>query len=98
MSHCRKLLRGASFIVQILQVMEEPEVVEEAPAAEVSESLVGLMGAFDKLKEAVGYGGENNEFNEIERFVQDIEQENAKLRQHAEDAIVVSGAALNESC
>lgn len=53
---------------------------------ELSESLAGLVGAFDKLKETMGYEGGDDE---IERFMHDIQIENNKLRQHAEDAIMV---------
>lgn len=65
---------------------------------EVSQSLVGLMGAFDKLKEAVGYSGEDNgEFAALEHFVQEIENENAQLRMHAVEAIQVASQLREEN-
>lgn len=59
---------------------------DERSEPELSESLAGLVGAFDKLKETMGYEGGDDE---IERFVNNIQMENNKLRQHAEDAIMV---------
>ena len=71
--------------------MSETGAPEGGEAPEVSQGLVGLMGAFDALKDAVGYGGQDSaELAQIEHFVQEIEAENIKLRQHAEDAIIVS--------
>ena len=65
---------------------------------EVSQSLVGLMGAFDKLKEAVGYSGEDSgHLAAIEHFVQEIENENALLRMHAMEAIQVAEDLRHEN-
>ena len=52
----------------------------------VSESLEGLVGALDKLKQSLGYG---DEFALVEQHVQELQQENEELRQFAEAAILV---------
>lgn len=68
------------------------EDVEDAP--ELSESLVGLVGAFDRLKETMGFAEDGDEqMQEIQKFVEEIQSENMKLRQHAEDAIFVRAVA-----
>ncbi len=66
---------------------------------EVSQSLVGLMGAFENLKQAVGYsaGQENEQFADIEHFIQEMEAENAQLRLHAVEAIQVAESLREEN-
>jgi len=79
-----------------------PEIVEESAGLEiadvpvvpeVSHGLEGLLGAFEKLKEGLGLG--NQDLSQFEHFIQDIEAENAVLRQHAEDAITVSTVEIH---
>ena len=56
------------------------------------------MGAFDKLKDAVGYSGEDSaEFAALEHFVQEIEAENTQLRMHAVAAIQVAEEMREEN-
>ena len=71
-------------ITKIVMMGSEESEVEKVP--ELSESLVGLLGAFDRLQDTVGY---DEEMKEVQKFVEDIQNENLRLRQHAEDAILV---------
>ena len=80
----------------VLQEQEE-EFLEQSSLPEplLSESLVGLVGAFDRLKQTMGYTGESNSEEdenmlEIQRYVNRIREENETLRQHAEDAIMMA--------
>lgn len=72
----------------------EEEGVVELPAEEplLSESLVGLFGAFDKLKETMGFseGDADENFTKIQEYVENIRRENDMIRQHAEDAITMA--------
>lgn len=73
----------------------EKEVVVGRPHPEeplLSESLVGLFGAFDKLKETTGFsdGGQDENVAKIQEYVENIREENEMLRQHAEDAITMA--------
>ena len=78
-------------------VVASPSGDKDEP--EVSQSLVGLMGAFENLKQAVGYtaGQESEEFAAIEHFVQEMEAENAQLRMHAVEAINVAERLREEN-
>lgn len=69
---------------------EEGSTTLEEPL--LSESLVGLIGAFDKLKETMGYSEGNQDENmiQIQSYVESIRDENETLRQHAEDAITMA--------
>jgi len=73
---------------------EQEERVVDLPAEEplLSESLVGLFGAFDKLKETMGYSEDAADENvtKIQEYVENIRRENDMLRQHAEDAITMA--------
>ncbi|KAG7671209.1 hypothetical protein Ndes2526B_g02324 [Nannochloris sp. 'desiccata'] len=66
---------------------------------EVSQSLVGLMGAFENLKQAVGYSAaqESEEFAEFQHFIQEMEAENTQLRMHAVEAIQVAERLREEN-
>ena len=68
--------------------MESDE--EQEPA--LSESLVGLVGAFDRLKETMGLDGdgESESMLQIDSYVSGIRDENEELRRHAEDAITMA--------
>lgn len=70
---------------------------EELAARDVSKSLMGLLGAFDHLKEAVGYSKESAEFAAIDHFVREIEAENSQLTSHAVDAIQVAERLKEEN-
>lgn len=59
---------------------------EGAALNPVSESLEGLVGALDKLKQSLGYG---DEFALVEQHISELQQENEELRQFAEEAIMV---------
>lgn len=66
---------------------------------EVSQSLVGLMGAFENLKQAVGYSADQDseEFAEFQHFVHEMEAENTQLRLHAVEAIQVAERLREEN-
>lgn len=66
---------------------------------EVSQSLVGLMGAFENLKQAVGYSADQDseEFAEFQHFIQEMEAENTQLRLHAVEAIQVAERLREEN-
>lgn len=71
----------------------EDGVVEKTPGEPLlSESLVGLFGAFDKLKETMGYseGTEDENVAKIQLYAENVREENEMLRQHAEDAITMA--------
>ena len=63
---------------------------EQEPA--LSESLAGLVGAFDRLKETVGLDevGESESMLQIDSYVSGIRDENEELRRHAEEAITMA--------
>ena len=57
---------------------------------ELSESLVGLVGAFDRLKADMGLESGAESMLQIESYVSGVRDENEELRQHAEDAITMA--------
>ena len=63
---------------------------EQEPA--LSESLVGLVGAVDRLKETMGIEdqAESESMMQIESYVSGIRDENEELRRHAEEAITMA--------
>lgn len=68
---------------------EEEDQYESVP--ELSESLAGLVGAFDRFKQTMGYSEDSEDaaMAQIQNFVNDVQEENITLRRHAEDAIMV---------
>ncbi len=67
-------------------------VLDEEQEPALSESLAGLVGAFDRLKETMGLDehGESESMLQIDSYVSGIRDENEELRRHAEDAIMMA--------
>lgn len=65
---------------------------------QVSESLAGLMKAFDALKTDVGYGGwDEDKLGAFEKHLAEVESENIRLREDAEDIILVAQQLREEN-
>jgi hypothetical protein len=91
-SHCFSTDTPRSDIDETMAEHLDESLPHDGAEPEVSQSLVGLMGAFENLKQAVGYSAdqENEQFADIEHFIQEMEAENAQLRRHAVEAIQVA--------
>ena len=59
-------------------------------APDVSESLFGLVGALEKMKDDMGLTAEARaELEEIRQRLEEVTTENEELQRYAEDAILV---------
>ena len=81
------MLPGA---VAMATPVEEVVAVDDTDAPEVSESLYGLMGALEKMKDVMGVTAENTaELAQVEQLIAGLHTENEQLQRYAEEAIVV---------
>jgi hypothetical protein len=69
---------------------EEEVAVDGTDAPDVSESLFGLVGALEKMKDDMGLTAEARaELEEIRQRLEEVTTENEELQRYAEDAILV---------